>query len=261
MTRPLEGRRIIITRSPRQAGSFRSQLEALGATVLEVPTIEIAPRPEAELDRLIEQIPNYDWLFFTSVNGARIVLARWHFLSGGSLSTVSVPRVAVIGPATARKVESFGLSVALSPDLYQAEGMLEAFCAMAGGPISGLRIILPRASQAREILPQELRRLGASVDVVPVYDTILPEEGRTQLLEALKTGPVDLVTFTSSSTVHNFVAMAGEIDLNSLPCSAIGPITAATAREHGLQIVLESERSSIPDFVASIEKYFSTPGR
>ena len=250
----LSGRRIVITRGRSQASAFRSLLENKGAIVLEVPTIEIRPRPAHELDRAIEDIGNYDWVLFTSANGADILLCRMQETG----KTGSLPRIGVIGPATARKVEEFDYTVALPPGTYQAEGLLESLVERIGEDLSNLRFLLPRASRAREILPRELRRRGAAVTVLPVYDTVLPAASRDLFREALRKSP-DLVAFTSSSTVRNFLQLAAEAPkIRQLQYAAIGPITAATAREQGLQVALQAEKSDIPHLVGAIIQYFSS---
>ncbi len=256
MTDELKSRRIMITRSSSQASEFRLLLEAAGAEVVETPTIEILPRLGPELDSAIEKLGSYDWVILTSINGARIFLQRASDL--GRLPFYEpTPRICTIGPATARGVQEYGLSVDLTPARYQAEGVIEEFLRLHDGKIRGLRILLPRASKAREILPEELRRQGAEVDVIAVYDTVLPEEGRARVRAALQGPAPDLVAFTSSSTVHNFVDLAdGDEALKSFRYAAIGPITAATAAEYDLPVVLEPSKSTIPDLVIAIRRYF-----
>ena len=250
----LAGRRIVITRGRAQASAFRSLLERKGATVLEVPTIEIQPRPVHELDRAIAELGGYHWILFTSANGADIFLRRIQETRGAG----SLPRIGVIGPATARKVEEFDHAVDLIPETYQAEGLVEALVQRNGEELRTLRFLLPRASRAREILPQELRRRGAHVTVLPVYDTVLPAQSRALFREALLKSP-DLVAFTSSSTVRNFLQLADEAaGIHQLHYAAIGPITAATAQENGLQVVLQAEKSDIPHLLRAITQYFSS---
>ncbi len=257
MNGALSGRTILITRSKRQAPELRELLEARGATVLEVPTISIRPRQSPELDESIRELATYDWLMFTSVNGVEVFLERAKVLAASETS--ELPRTCCIGPATARRVQEYGYQVDLLPQLYQAEGILEEFLDLHGRRIEGLRILLPRASQAREILPEVLRQQGAEVTVIPVYDTVAPEEGKPALQAALQGAPPDLVTFTSSSTVRNFHALAidAEIDLTQLRCAAIGPITASTAAELGFEVVVQPGKSTIPDLVDAIEQHLA----
>lgn len=252
MTKTLEGRTILITRSRTQSGDLRALLEERGATVLEVPTIEIRVRSGAEIDEAIAHLCDYDWLIFTSANGAQIFFER-----AGQLGVKRFPRICAIGPATRRQVEAYGCQVDLLPELYQAEGVLKSFLEFHQGAVEHLKVLLPRAGQARDVLPQELRRRGARVDVLAVYDTVVPRDGRQCLQEALRCGSPDLITFTSSSTVRHLLRLAEEEGLKDLRCAVIGPITAATAREHGLQVVVEAKSFTIPGLVRAIESYFS----
>lgn len=259
MSLPLRDRTILITRTRGQAPEFQKLLEEAGARVLHLPTIEIRPRPDAELDRAIEALESCDWLMFTSANAVEIFMDRAEAL--GKLPAPKgdspLPKICTIGPATAEKVKSYGYEVDLVPELYQAEGILEDFLAFNGGQVEGLRILLPRASQAREVLPQTLKEQGAEVNLIEIYDTVVPEESRARLAQLLESQPPDLITFTSSSTVNNFATLAEEVqDVRQFRCAVIGPITANTAREHGLKIAVQAERSSVPDLVRAIEAYF-----
>lgn len=250
----LQRRTIVVTRTSDQAGDFSRLLEERGATVIEIPTIKIVPRESEELDRAILQLDDYDWLFFTSVNGVRFFFDRFQELR----SDKNVPAICTIGPATAGKVEEYGFEVKLQPKVFQAEGLLEEFSTLQDGDLSGLNILLPRAAVAREILPEQLERLGAKVDLIPVYDTVAAEESADKLQRVLATRAFDLITFTSSSTVRFFVELAGNTGLHGLPCGAIGPITADTAQEHGLEVIVTPESSTIPDFVNAIELFLAT---
>ena len=253
--RPLESRKILVTRTRAQASAFASTLNDRGAEVFEIPTIEIIPIQSPELDDALHTLSSFDWLFFTSVNGVDCFFQRGNEL--GCL-TSDIPKICTIGPATSKKVRDHGHEVTLQPTLYQAEGVLEAFSTYRGGGIEGLRILLPRARVAREILPEQLRSGGATVDLIPVYETVVPVESRTRLQKILDEHQLDLVTFTSSSTVHNFVEIAGNIDrIRGLQYAAIGPITAETANEYGLQVVVMAEESTIPALAQAIEQYFS----
>ena len=252
-TMSMHGRTILVTRTRRQAGSFTSLLEARGATVIEVPTIEIVPAPAEELDQAIARLDRYNWLFFTSVNAVEIFFTR---LPEGQLT----PPICSIGPATSERIRAFGGKVELQPSLYQAEGILEefaAFCARDG--IEGLRILLPRARIARETLPQQLRALGAEVDVVAVYETVVPRNSRQRREALLGSALPDLVTFTSSSTVRHFMELADGIEgIEQIPCAVIGPITESTAQDFHLKVVCRAERSTVPDLVEAIVRYFES---
>ena len=259
MSQSLHHRTILITRAQGQAPEFQHLLEKAGARVLHLPTIEIRPRPDEELDHAVEALKSCDWLMFTSANAVEILLDRAQAL--GKLPTPKgdspLPKICTIGPATADKVKSYGYAVDLVPELYQAEGILKDFLDFNGGRVEGLRILLPRASRARELLPQTLRKQGAEVNLIKVYDTVVPEGSRSKLTQLFKSQPPDLITFTSSSTVSNFATLAEKVeDVQQFRCAVIGPITAATAREHGLKIVVQAEKSSVPDLVRAIEHYF-----
>lgn len=259
MTRPLENRTILITRARNQAPDFRRMLEQQGAQVLELPTIEIRPRPDPELDQAVKGLDHCDWLMFTSANAVEIFLDRARLLERlpGGTDNTALPKICTIGPATAEKVKSYGYSVDLVPRLYQAEGVLEEFLDFHEGQIKGLRILLPHASEARELLPRTLRGQGAEVNLVPIYDTIIPEESYAQLAQLFKGHTPDMITFTSSSTVKHFVALAEGIEkINEVPCAVIGPITAETAAENALNIVVQPEQSTVTDLVEAMGRYF-----
>jgi len=260
MSLHLKNRTILITRSQSQSPEFRHLLELVGARVLEIPTIEIKPRLNPALDESIENIRHYQWIMFTSVHGVQIFMDRAQKM--GNLSdwtdSTTFPSICCIGPATAKKTEEYGFQADLVPHIYQAEGILEDFIHLHNGDITNLHILIPRASQARKILPNTLKDKGAIVDVVAIYDTVVPKTSRSRLTELLKNESPDLITFTSSSTVTNFVTLAPEhINLQKFCYAAIGPITAATAKAYGLKIVTQANKSSIPGLVSSIENYFS----
>jgi uroporphyrinogen III methyltransferase/synthase len=255
MTGTLAGREILITRSKTQVSSFSRLLSAAGATVLEVPTIEIRPRPTEELDLVARAASRYDWMFLTSANAAVILLDR--MLALGLQGEADTPPICTIGPATARAVRDRGWKVDLVPSTYQAEGIIEDFLGMLGKQIKGIRIIIPRASRAREILPEALTAAGALVDVIPIYDTVDPEGGAEQLRSVLDNHTPDLVTFTSSSTVHNFVRLAADHPkVELLKYASIGPITTETALSYDLQVVVQPKHSTVPALAEAIEDYF-----
>jgi uroporphyrinogen III methyltransferase / synthase len=252
---PLHGKTIFITRSRRQAEDLRIRLEAAGARVVEIPTIEI--RPRFDFDWVVERMREYDWVFFTSVNGVRIFLDRVQTVTG--LKQPALPEICAIGPATGAELKKYGYRVDLLPALFQAEGLIDEFLARHGGKVQGLRVLLPRAARAREILPETLRHRGVQVTVVPVYDTVLPEGGRELIGEAFSRNQPDLITLTSSSTVENFVSLAANsMDATRFKYAAIGPITAATAHRHGLPVVVQPEQFTIPALVAALEAYFGS---
>lgn len=255
MNASLAGMTVLITRPEAQQQEFRRLLEAMGARVVEIPTINIVGRPSQAAAAALSSLASYDWLIFTSVNGVRFFLEE---LRRARVSIDQAPKAACIGPVTAQAARRYGLRPELLPERYQAEGLIEAFSRDYEGSLSGLKILLPRAAEAREILPEQLRRLGAQVDELKLYETIPPEENRVPLQRLLKSRGVDLIAFTSSSTVRNFVKLAQPLnDFRAFKFASIGPITSQTARSLGLPIEIEPSRSTIPALADAIGRYFS----
>jgi len=231
---PLAGKRIVVTRAGAQAYSLVEQLQEAGGEVFEFPTIEIQP-PEsfAAFDEAVQNIERYDWLIFTSVNSVTPFLARLR-LAGKSAAAVSSVQVGAIGPETARRLASSGISASFVPARYQAEGLLDA---VKPETMKGKRVLIPRAAEAREILPETLRAWGAWVDVVIAYRTGCPSVDVGPLAELLRRREIDVITFTSSSTVTNFVRLFGNKNLTEIAgasaIACIGPITAETVAQRG----------------------------
>jgi len=246
---PLFGQRIIITRDRRQSSMLAEPLEALGAETLFVPVIEIADAAESSsLEQAVHNLASYDWLIFTSANGVR------HFVealdrSGRDLRSLKA-KLCVIGPATRAAVEALHLRVDVMPDDYVAESLVKA---LAGEDLKGKRILLPRAAVARDLVPVTLRERGAVVDVVEAYRTITPVDATARAREALALKP-DWVTFTSSSTVKNLLAVTGREALRGIKVASIGPITSATAREAGLTVDVEANPHTIEGLVQAISR-------
>jgi uroporphyrinogen III methyltransferase/synthase len=257
-TRPLFGKRILITRPQPQAEEFRAQLAAFGAEVLAFPTIEIRkPDSWEALDKGIRNIDRYQWLIFTSVNGVQNFFSRCRQLRR-DLRDLKGIRIAAIGPATERAVADLGLRVEILPDEFRAEGLVES---LKGKVLKGTRILIPRARVARDALPDELRKQGAQVDIVDAYQTVVPDTGRERLLQLIGERPLDLIVFTSSSTVSNLADMVKPDSLSSLltetAVAAIGPITAKTAEALGLTVQVQPRQYSMPSLVEAILKFFS----
>ncbi len=254
-SRPLFGKRILVTRTREQASQLVASLEELGAECIEIPTIKIIPPESFEpLDRAIEKIEDYDWLIFTSVNGVKYFFERL-FEKGKDARALSRARIAAIGQATAALIKNYGLLVDLLPREFRAEGLLEAF---SQEDLRGVRILIPRALEAREILPEKLKEMGARVEVVPTYRTVLPEEEGARVRKALEEG-VDVVTFTSSSTARNLLRLLGEDAfrlLSGVLLASIGPITSETLRQAGLSPAIEAQEYTIPGLVRAIVAYF-----
>ncbi|HSF29183.1 MAG TPA: uroporphyrinogen-III synthase [Candidatus Tectomicrobia bacterium] len=260
LSKPLRGKKILITRARQQASRFAALLREYGAEPIEVPTIQIVPPSSWEpLDRAIAAIHTYDWLIFTSVHGVQAFLARFD-AQGRQLPDLQGLHVCAIGPATANALRQGGIDVDVMPSEYRAEAVVDSLAAF---PMAGSRILVPRAAIARDVLPRTLEARGAHVDVVEAYRTVLPTSGiepeRWRLLEE---GAIDVVTFTSSSTVTNFALLIGDMDLAQLLRQAvvacIGPITAATARAHGLTPTIVSVEYTVPALAQAIVKYFES---
>jgi uroporphyrinogen III methyltransferase/synthase len=238
-TRPLFGKRILVTRTAEQAGSFTSILEAAGAEPVPFPTIKtIGPPSWAPLDRAIKRLKTYDWAIFTSVNGVKYFYERLKKL-GLDVRELKGVKICAIGPRTAEEVRSLGIRVDLTPKKFIAESVLDA---LGKKGIRGKRFLLPRALEAREVLPTEIKKLGGRIDVAPVYKTIRPRKDVKAVREQLLNGGIDVITFTSSSTVTNFVK---------------GPVTAQTARGLGLDVDIMPKEYTIPGLAGAMADYFS----
>jgi uroporphyrinogen-III synthase len=232
---PLSGRRIVLTRRPRQASTLAALLEARGATVVEVPAIEVVPAPDPQpLDAALSALERYDWLVFTSANTVNAVIGRMAFLGLEPRLGARGPRIAAAGPATAAAFrQAFPEDrLAVAPaDEFGAKGLLEVLVRQG---VAGARVLLPGSTRARQELPSGLRAEGAAVDVVAAYATVAPEDLAQRVKSVLDQG-FDLVAFASPSAVESFAEAAGERAL-SLPAVAIGPTTAEAARAAGFTV-------------------------
>jgi uroporphyrinogen III methyltransferase / synthase len=250
---PLFGRRIVVTRARDAAAEFARALRALGAEVTEFPVIETAPPTSyAALDRAIGRLRTFNWVIFTSATGVDAFLARVREL-GHDIRELGRASICAIGPATAARVRSHALRVARMPDEYRAEAIVPAIGARR---IKGARILIPRAQVAREALPEILREKGArEVEVAPAYRTVKPKGAAVERIRELAAaGEIDLVTFTSSSTVTNFVDMVGDA-ARGLRAAAIGPITAETAVKKGFAVVVRPAEYTIAALTEAIREY------
>jgi uroporphyrinogen-III synthase len=251
--RPLNGVRVLVGRARHQAGSLSGELRKLGAQVLEIPFIEIRkPRSFRSLDSALRSLDSYDWLILTSVNG---VEAMWERLAKlrASKDKVSRLRIAAIGPATKKAIEQRGWKVNVVPKEYVAESVVRSL----SRKVEGKRVLLVRAKIARDVIPRELRKAGAHVDVVEAYETVVPQSSRRRLHTALKNPNKrpNVVTFTSSSTVKNFVELLGKRQgriLDGMKMASIGPVTTATLREFGLPVDIAAREFTIPGLVTAI---------
>lgn len=256
--RPLDGRTIVVTRAAAQAQRFTQLLTEAGARVLEAPAIVIAPPPSWEpLDEALGELDTFTWVIFTSVNGVAMVDRRLP-ARGLTWASLGGRRVAAIGPATADALAEHGVRPDLVPAEYRAEGLLER---LRGIVTPADRILLPRAAQTRDLLVTGLRRLGAQVTEVPAYVTRRAEAGAARLREALAAGTIDAITFTSSSTARNFAELFTEAErrewLARPIVASIGPITAATAAEYGMQTDVMPSEYTIPALARALAEHFA----
>ena len=256
--KPLSGKRIVVTRARAQAPDFIQRLEDLGGDVIEFPTIEIQP-PEsfAAFDQEMEKIESYDWLILTSVNGVEPFLSRLR-AAGKTVASLAQLNVGAIGPETAKKLELAGIKVDRVPTRYQAEGILDL---LDPEMMRGKRVLIPRAAKARDVLPETLRNWGASVDVVEAYRTIAPTGDFSAVKLLLRQGKVDLISFTSSSTVSNFAqlfdgAKLCEI-LGNTVVACIGPITAKTVEELDGHADIVADEFTVGGLIQAIVGYYS----
>jgi uroporphyrinogen III methyltransferase/synthase len=255
--RPLLGKTVIVTRAREQASEMVDILSDLGASCLEYPTISVQePDDWAPLDRAMEHLSEYDWLVFTSVNGVTFFFERL-FHRGKDVRALGDIRTASVGPATRERLETFGIKSDIVPKSYRAESVVEAF---GHEDIEGKKILLPRAAEARPILPVELTRMGGVVDEVAAYRTTALTDGRDQLLNHLESQSADLITFTSSSTAKNFKALLPSDRfrdlIQGLTVASIGPITSDTAKSLGFPVHIEPEAFTIPDLCKAIVAYY-----
>ena len=256
---PLAGKRILITRAREQSAEFRSHLKKLGAEVVVFPTIEIVPPLRWDrLDQAIDRLQSYDWIIFTSANGVHFF---WQRLKEKDhrLRIPSSLKICAIGPATADQLKGKGIPVDYVPKEYIAEAILERFGKMA---LRGCQILLARAKIARDVLPEGLRKMGAEVDVVEVYRTVKPRGGARKLRQLLADENIDVITFTSSSTVNHFVELLKKEDLKAclkgIAIASIGPVTTRTAKAWGMKVPIQPKEYTIPSLARAIAEYFST---
>jgi uroporphyrinogen III methyltransferase/synthase len=254
-SRPLFGKRVLVTRTRTQAGTLSELLSRRGAQPIEVPTIEIRPLEEfAELDGALRRLHGYDWVVFTSVNAVQSVFGRLETL-GLDARAFRAARVAAIGPATAASLREHGIIADFVPDSFVSEAVVEG---LKGHGMDGCRVLLPRADLAREALASGLSSLGAAVHEVAAYRTVTPEDAGARLREILTEG-IDVATFTSSSTVRNLAQLLdGDLGLLSgVTIACIGPITAAGARELGLNVDIVASEYTVEGLVDALEAHFA----
>ena len=255
--RPLFGTRVLVTRPKPQAAEFSDLIHAQGGEAVECPTIEVTPPEDwSSLDAALARLSTYEWLIFTSVNGVAPFMTRL-FETKRDVRALAGMTICCIGPRTADALAAFGLRADVIPEQFQAEGILDA---LAGRPIRGAHVLIPRALVARELLPEQLRAQGATVDVVPVYRTIRPAVATDRLVAQLRAGEINVISFTSSSTVRNFVELFATREellrlVGSTTVACIGPVTAATAREAGLTVHIMAAQNTIPALAEAIVQH------
>lgn len=259
--RPLFGKSIVVTRTREQASQLIAGLEENGANCLECSTIDIKPVDTyAVLDAELERLQEYHWIIFSSLNGVTHFFKRL-YSRGMDARDLKGPHIAVVGKSTADLLHSYGLNADLIPSVFTSEGLAESLLDLG---VEGRNILIPRAEKGREILPETLRGAGAQVTIAPVYKNSPPAGRKEELREELDAGKVDMVTFTSSSTVRNFLTMVdaeSEEKLKELlagvKIAAIGPITAKTVTDNGLKVDVQPEEHTIKEMINKIVEYYS----
>jgi uroporphyrinogen III methyltransferase/synthase len=256
--RPLYGKTAVVTRTREQASALVELLSAAGARCLEVPTLEIIPPDDlGPWDRALERLSGYAWVIFTSANGVAAFFQRL-FDKGLDGRALGGAKLAAIGPATAQALRERGLVADVVPARFQAEDLAAALLPQIA---PGSRVLLARAQVAREVLPEILAQAGVQVDVAPVYQARQPAGIPAEALPFIDSGRIDLLTFASSATVHNFAALVGREKFQELAqtakVAAIGPITAATLQEYGITVQIQPEDYTIPALATAILDFFA----
>ncbi len=257
----MRGKRVLVAASDNTARKLSSALEAEGAQVIRFQTTELREcADKTALETALARLGEYEWVIFTSANGVRFFAASLdaHRVSKDERGNL---HVCAVGPATARAAKDSGFSVALVPERYLAEGILSALAEVSGGlqRLAGHRILLPRAKEARDLLPRELEQAGALVDIVPCYEAVPIEVSDARRQETLE-GKLDLLVFTSSANLGNFVTALGDADarrlLSGTPVGVLGPIVRATALKFGKEPEIRPEESTIESLLIAIRSYF-----
>ncbi|MHB0977102.1 MAG: uroporphyrinogen-III synthase [Candidatus Aquicultorales bacterium] len=250
---PLRDKRVLVTRAGAQAKALSGAISELGGIPVEIPLIKtVPPRSYEALDRAIDRLPaGYDWLVFTSANAVRFFAERLEALGKGP-EAIQGLKVASIGPVTSRVAKKHGLTPTYQPEEAVAESVVEGF---KGLGVEGERFLIPRAEVARDVIPEGLRSMGAIVDVVDAYRTIPNEESGRELRRLIAEEEIDVLTFTSSSTVKNFVALLHEEHLKAverLTVAVIGPVTAKTAQELGIHVDVIPDEYTVDGMVKAL---------
>ena len=256
---PLAGKRIVVTRAQAQAEGLSSVLRQFGADVIDAPVIEIHPPDSYEaLDAALNTILDYDWLILTSVNGVEALFSRLEPL-GLSVDSLQHLKIAAIGPATEEQIQNHGLVVDIVPERYVAEEVVRSLRKLTKGE----KVLLVRAKVARDVIPEELRRAGADVEVVEAYQTVVPADAKKRLQNIFSgDGDVDAITFTSSSTVKNFLSLITGTDvpgkLSKVKFASIGPVTSDALREFGLPVHVEADEYTMEGLAQAVVRMFGS---
>jgi uroporphyrinogen III methyltransferase/synthase len=256
MNKPLIGKRVIVTRARSQASDLTKMIEGLGGEPVEFPVIEIVPPTEIDrLDEALRQLDIYDWIVFTSANGVKFLFKRLIEL-GIDIHAMDRAGIAAVGSKTAEALKTRGLSVDLLPEVFNAEGLLEAITDRLK---PGEHVFLPRGNGARSFLPEQLAELGMMVTEADVYDNVMTTESADQVIQMIRDQEIHYVTFTSSSTVNNFVTALQNSGVEDVPSFiqgihlvCIGPLTAKTAIELGLEPNILSKEATLAGLVDAI---------
>lgn len=261
--KPLFGKRVLVTRPAEQATSMAQALRDAGAEPVLAAAIRIVPPEDpAPLQRAVGELGQYDWVVWTSQNGVDAVFAELK-RQAGDARKLQRARVATIGPATASRLREHGIEPDLMPKPHRGEALAEAILALHAGDMRGQSVLLPRAAVARDALPELLRHAGARVEIVPAYRTLPPSEAEhARLRIAIEKREIDIVTFTSTSTVDNTVEALGTNAarmLEPLTLASIGPITTEAAERHGLRIAVTATDYTTEGLIAALVRHFEEP--
>ena len=257
-TKPLFGKRVVVTRSREQASVFAESLIDRGAKPIELASIDVVP-PQSweELDAALDALSGFQWLIFTSANAVKFFFRRMRE-RGMDIRSLKGVQICAVGPKTAEALEEYSLKADLVPEEFKAEGVLAA---LGGTQVKGKHFLIPRARVARELIPDRLRQLGADVTVATAYENIRPDADVARVKKLFGEKKIAAVTFTSSSTVHNFVEMIGRSEykelMNGVVVACIGPVTAKTAEEYGMQVHIVPTDYTIPALVEAMVDYYT----
>lgn len=248
MRRKLRGQRIVVTRAMHQAAELADPLREQGAEPILLPLIGIAPPDDKNpLINAAANAQHYDWIIFTSANAIAMFVAELP-----DTNEYFRPRIAAIGPATREVAEQYGFHVEVMPEKYIAESLTDAFRPY---PLDGKRILIPSAAVTRDVVPSELRKRGAEVDVVQAYQNVIPHNAPQQAQEVFQDPFPDWITFASSSAVDHLVALVPLETIKESKIASIGPATSATVEKHGLTVTSEALQHTIPGLIEAMKNY------